>query len=489
MKKVLLIPAILALGLAACTKENEFEAPAEKSAGSPGVYHVSIPASLAGDTKSVVFGSDGSSVSSMFLQTDNIYVYNETKNALACDYQAPSFGLTPLHPDNDGTECTLTGNLTFYNENELVLNGTSCVPVAVENTDTYTLLYHRYSDDYLPSYFNFDYTNQTGSATSASNHDYAMATGVTLTDNGSGALTAPGKVHFSNLGSMFRQRLTFAKGPGGEGSTSPALQRFYVSTPGDKAIKKYHPFFPSGFQYDYGKVRIDDPVITGEGDIYFAQMFNGENANEALVLTAWDTDGNIYSCTKAAPAGGFANGKYYHGDATMTWLRNRAPLVTGTDTEPDYAHGLYEIADSSVNIAISGMSDDFTFAMNHGGTVALNNLTATNENGEYFMQVSASENLQLVLTGTNTISCNAHKCFDLPYGNLKLSCTGGSATLTVTALHPALYGINAANYNNTTNGYDVSALAADGFTVTRSERTDNADGTCSWTYTVADNTP
>ena len=31
---------------------------------------------------------------------------------------------------------------------------------------------------------------------------------------------------------------------------------------------------------------------------------------------------------------------------------------------------------------------------------------------------------------------------------------------------------------------DTSALAADGYTVTRSARTDNADGTYTWTYTV-----
>ena len=83
--------------------------------------------------------------------------------------------------------------------------------------------------------------------------------------------------------------------------------------------------------------------------------------------------------------------------------------------------------------------------------------------------------------GTNCIGANT----------LKLS---GNGTLTVTAKSTDDCGIRGTtNYskdksNNdkaTTTAIDVSAqLAADGYKVTRSARSDNSDGTFTWTYTV-----
>ena len=74
---------------------------------------------------------------------------------------------------------------------------------------------------------------------------------------------------------------------------------------------------------------------------------------------------------------------------------------------------------------------------------------------------------------------------------LKLSCTGTSATLTVTAKNDWCCGIQGNNYSPNNNEYttttelDVTALlAAEGYSVVRSARTKNDDGSYTWTYTV-----
>ena len=78
---------------------------------------------------------------------------------------------------------------------------------------------------------------------------------------------------------------------------------------------------------------------------------------------------------------------------------------------------------------------------------------------------------------------------------MKLS---GNGTLTVTSYNAEKCGVwgsnnyntkdkQSINYNNceNTDELDVSTqLAAEGYTVIRSARKDNADGTYTWTYTV-----
>ena len=182
------------------------------------------------------------------------------------------------------------------------------------------------------------------------------------------------------------------------------------------------------------------------------------------------------------------------------------PTVTGTTAEP--SNGKYTINDNPVNITISGYSEDYKFELSHGGTVTLNNVTATHTSTFMREYVDPAEDLLVVLTGTNSIKAAPFYCISVEGGgSLKLSCTGASAMLTVTAPYSAgcgIYGTNyrpsnetsdptANRYDITTTEYDVSAqLAAPGFTVTRSARTDGPDEDgdsepdyYTWTYTVA----
>ena len=244
---------------------------------------------------------------------------------------------------------------------------------------------------------------------------------------------------------------------------------------------------------------IDKPIISAEGDLYLALMFSDANKNRPLVLEATDNHGNVYSVTKAAPASGFENGKYYYGSVTLAWQKCIMPTVTGTSATPVY--GRFTITEDPFNLTISGNSEgyDLELSEGHGGTITLDNLTAFKD-GVFISQDFKDPNadISLVLTGTNNITADSYWGI-LVYGNLKLSCTGASATLTVTITYDdtGTCGISGDNYSSDGNPdvdfnkygiateLDVSdMLAAPGFTVIRSARTDHTDGSHTWTYTV-----
>jgi len=111
----------------------------------------------------------------------------------------------------------------------------------------------------------------------------------------------------------------------------------------------------------------------------------------------------------------------------------------------------------------------------NSNTVNMSGLTATfDESADY---IDSYKSLTLNISGDNTITCKNFDYCVSAYGDLKLS---GNGTLTVTANSATYYGLRADNYD----GSDVSALAADGYTVTRSATQNNGDGTYTWMYTV-----
>ena len=108
--------------------------------------------------------------------------------------------------------------------------------------------------------------------------------------------------------------------------------------------------------------------------------------------------------------------------------------------------------------------------------------------------LDAKGDLYLVLNGNASIFSPYSVDAPISTYNLKLR---GNGSLTVTSKYPEYCGLFGSNYYyfddtefnnayNTTTAIDVSAqLAQSGYTVIRSARTDNPDGTYSWTYTVS----
>lgn len=173
------------------------------------------------------------------------------------------------------------------------------------------------------------------------------------------------------------------------------------------------------------------------------------------------------------------------GRPTITW---RIPASASDVIIHDDVYEIY--TNDDVDFTISGVSDGYRIS-NSGGTIGLNSVNATYDGGEDSF-ICAWNSLTLDISGANTIVCkNRDHAIKTEYGELRLS---GNGTLTVTVRSEKFCGLcGRDNYN----GYDyektgeldvTSVLAAEGYTVIRSARTESEDNGgnrfYTWTYTV-----
>ena len=153
--------------------------------------------------------------------------------------------------------------------------------------------------------------------------------------------------------------------------------------------------------------------------------------------------------------------------------------------------------EGELTFSIAGTSRGVGFQMKNytSATVTLINLDAKFDR----TFLGGKNDITIVLDGNSTITArDGGDCisvdwnpYEQRYSNLKLKTTGSTQTITVTVGNDplcGLYGYNYSeenNYNSTTTELDVtSQLAAPGFTVTRSARSESG-GKYTWTYTVA----
>ena len=467
----LAIAAALTAGFTACTSDDNIigNEPITEQPGTVKTYQVSIPATMPDDatTRAVEFGDDGTTSTSRFQTTEAVYVYNVTTSTIL------GGALQPTNISEDGKHCDLTGDLT----------GT------INSGDDLRLFYNlNYYSPGNTSDTNFSYGYQNG--TQAEVLDGAVAT-VKVSDFTGGVLTTTAVASFQPLQSMFRQRLTFKNAS--DETVTPTITSLKITSKNDKLVSDYFPLISGGNENARGSITINNPVIDANGDIYLSLRFVGSDGTDALTFTAIDADENVYECTKNAPTGGFQNGKYYYGSMTLPYVRKmNMPIFTGTE---NYSFmlvngNMFRINNNGnpVTFGISGTCSGYTIFVNWVGvvnTITISNLNATFEGSDYFLD--CNHGLNLVVNGDNSITCPNHTaCIGARNSDaiLKLS---GNGTLTVTANDADYYGLSADSNYNISNNSDASVLAATGYTVTRSARTDNADGTYTWTYTVAPN--
>lgn len=499
MKKIIYI-AFIALGLCACDNTEEILNTPE-STKSPVAYHFSLQASFDAQTRGVTFDGE-STISSQFEGTDKVYVYNETKKALARHLDEGNYVATALQPSSitaSGRGCTLEGDLSFWKQ-----NGSTWESVSIDDDDTYSLFYQMNRPNYPdenggPVYV---YAFQKGSAESASQFDFAEANGIVMTKNGS-ALTVPESVVFTNLQSMFRQHLTFKQG---DDVVNPkSITTLSISTNHSTLVWYYWPTDDVDSFFSKESLEIDNPEII-DGDVFLALTFDyaqhPDHEGEQLILTAYDDEGNVYQCAKDVPKNGFENGKYYYGDMTMLWkYKDVRPTVTRTDggTTITPEQGKYSFNLSSdpdpVEFTISGNSTGYCFYTTSDAIITLDgNGTAVYSGAAPF--ILGELGLTISLASNYTIDCRNYAyaiCAD--FGYLKLKTTGDSYKLTVIANDPKYRGL--LGWDNFNPGYaeDVADLAETGFSVTLTSTTptdEDNDGNpdyYTWVYTVAPTNP
>ena len=479
----LLTGAVAVSGLTACSSSDDNilgEQPATEQPAAVKTYRVSIPASFGGDgaqTRAVSF--DGTASTTTFTTSERVYVYNATTGEMMGGY------LQPADISADGKSCNLTGTLTgtgtIESENELRLFYNLTNVVTDKDGDFYKYYtYFKYSD------------NHDGTPSGVT--DGAEATVTVSSYNTGGMLTTTETARFENLQSMFRFKFI------DENSNAISVKSLRIQSSNEALISYYRPL-----RTDAPNTMDDYTFTLGTATtdyIYVAMRIEESwSDDDELTFTVTDGEGNEYKGTKAAPAGGFKNGKYYYNSSAIQLTKQNLekPTITWNsvdeyqDEEPD-EYNRYNVYgpwnnetynnDPSV-ITISGTSTGYYFSMKNGATIHLSSLTATYDESSEF--IFSNSNLNLDISGANSITCKNRYQAIYVYGTLKLS---GSGTLTVTSNYATLYGLYAStNYkdsnNSDSNNSDASVLAADGYTVTRSAVTNNVDGTYTWTYTVA----
>lgn len=217
-------------------------------------------------------------------------------------------------------------------------------------------------------------------------------------------------------------------------------------------------------------------ITAPAGDYYYLQLALSSTTGRKLVtLGRKELEEKVYNIKTTATDYVFPAG---------------APVVSGTAAWPqevwDGSHW-YEIKENPADVSISGSFIGYNFDLMNGGTVSLNNVTASLDNNYIICGNSSERDLTVVLTGDNSLSCKEYGFALGSNKGIKLKCTGSSATLTVTAQPTVICGFNCLNYV----GDDPSLLADDGYTVALTNTVNGPDSDedgqpdyVSWTYTV-----
>ena len=433
--------------LTACRQDEEPARPDD----TPRTYTLSIPATMGDDaTRAVAF--DGNACAATFTASEHVYVYNTNTDEVMTGF------LSPKDITADGTGCHLTGTLsggTISADDELMLlynlNRVSTNKIGDK---------HKWN-----SYF--DYNGQDGTAGGVIDGATAMVSVESYTTDPDTELTTTAAV-FQSAQSMFRFQFE------DEDGESISVKTLTIHSGNNALVEKYRPLLPG---YSPGDITVSRGSATTD-PIYCALCFDENNSNgDKLAFMVEDGAGKSYIGQKDAPSGGFRNGKYYYNSSPICLVNTPAITWTNPDSPvlPDEGK-CFTIGASDYDITLSGTSNDCRFHTPGGfGTFRFHNLTATIGNHPFIDADGA--NLTLEISGDNTIIAEYDYALDF-ISELKLY---GEGTLTIACGSEDYYGIYSDNYNG-----DLDAIAAEGYTVTRSDRFDY-NGKYAWTYTVTPN--
>ncbi len=439
---------------------NENVQPVQPTPDAPKTYTLSIPATLGGDaslSKAVTLGetTDGKpTATGKFDGSEKIYVYNVTKGEMYYNNY-----LKPTDISTNGKSCTLSGSFS----------GT------IEEGDQITLLYNLSSVHADPTACVFTYNDASDII------DGGIAEGLTVISTDDDKFTTKSQAVFQLCQSIFRFKFV--------DDDNNAINVKTLLIESFAIAKDYWPLKESDKYSGYQVTKTFAPATSDY--INIALCINEKYKDNAFSFTVIDGDNNIYKGTRTAPTDGFKNGEYYY-NTTPISLKKQEDLVEptiiwgeGTPKKAPNELRQYDVYGPLSNghrqpstLTISGISKGYYFYLNSGSTTTLDYLTAIRDDRVF---INSSGNLNLTITGKNTIICKEMDHAILVDGILKIS---GNGTLTVTVNADKRKGLYAKSNYNEDNNSDPSVLAAEGYTVNCAEK-DNGDGTYTFTYTVS----
>ena len=214
-------------------------------------------------------------------------------------------------------------------------------------------------------------------------------------------------------------------------------------------------------------------------DHFFLALRDEAGASNTIYFKATTaTDTYTYSQESELAIGG-----YYYAASPKAMTSLKVTITRGdggTVPEPDQYHcyAFNKNGSNPIDVTLSGTSRGYYFYFTGAGTVHLNSLQAEYDHNTAIIQ-GAGGDLTIDIIGDNSLNNpSAFQSATADVNNLYLR---GNGTLTVTTRYQERCGFYSKNYQN---GGDPSALAADGYIVTRSDMTNNGNGTYTWTYTV-----
>lgn len=470
MRTRLMTAALIAIAatLSACRKEMPVQEPLPAENGaedSPSKgWTVAIAATIGSDasTRALAEDPDTRNIVASFETTDEIRVFNKTKN-----FVDPS----PLHPDQNGTGALLTGTLTrdYEEGDELVL----CY-----NSDQNAM---------------FSYKGQKG--TLATVRDYAQAE-LTVSAEDAAGKTITGTAAFVNAQSIFGFNFT-------DGTSAVPARAVEISTAEAKLVSVLRTYQATPYvsPVNYGKLTVvaDNPV----SGTFYASIRNDNEGDDTYRFYVNDGDGHLYSGEKTAPAGKIVNGKFYSSTVALTPVALPAVTLTdpGTPVGPNAAwdptlvmYGWSDVMFGYANyddLTISGDSNGTWFlwmtADYSGGdrTVTLDGASFTNPATSYPLD-NQEGTFTIVLNGDNSITTDGRPAIGFSGNVIYFE---GNGTLSITSSEDK-YGCQKGLHGR---GYSPSdplqPVASPGYVLTISDGVDNGDGTTTWVYTVRPDLP
>lgn len=458
--------AVAAVAMTACSSENDvttapvIDNPGETSTEASGTWHVTINAGPA-ETRAISIG--GNSGNALFTNWNTSDVVEVVKDGAVVG--------------------TLTATESTGNSAYVVLEGTLTGTFAVD--DVLTLYYHSAT---------FNYTGQNGTLAGVStSKSYLTATStvtaINVTSSGINS-TKSGKLTMSDASFTAQQAymdITFTDDLGNPYD----ITKLEVYTSSGKLVTTM-----GIAATNYATAGAPLTITPASATNHFFLALRDENGSENTYYFKATTAYGVLTYSQNL---NLENGKYYKGASPKVLYV--APSIT-VSTGNKYVHTGYcrigtnadDSEDTPTTASVSGTSRGYYIDLANPATVTLTGIDATLKVHEFLIGVNSSAAYVYNLDGTNRIYTTEAYAIYANYFSTSTVKLMGSGTLTVTSSNPNYCGIIASNYRESNNSYstintevDVSEqlAATTGYTVKRSARIDNVDGTYTWKYSVS----